>query len=107
DNAVFAIPAARIGLGYGDVEPLMQTVGPGWAAEILFTGRRLSAVEAVAAGLVNRVVAAGDLEASADGLARTIADNAPLSVATAKAALRQYRRCSTERDEGLGSALVA
>ena len=60
DVSTFAIPAARLGLGYGfgGVRALMRVVNPAVASEMLFSARRLSAAEAAAAGLVNRVVPA-------------------------------------------------
>ena len=108
DDAQFAVPAARLGLGYGmrGVETLVEAVGLSWAAEILFSARRLSAAEALQAGLVNRVVPAGDLEAEIMALAQSIAANAPLTVAACKAALREARRPPAERDRELVAALV-
>ena len=49
------------------------------AAEILFSGRRIDAAEALRIGLVNHVVPKNGLEDSVHELARDIADNAPLS----------------------------
>ena len=85
------IPAARLGLGYGygGVENLERLVGPARAADILFTARRLDAAEALQIGLVNRVVAVDDLDSAVRDLAGTIAANAPLTVRTVKAALRE------------------
>jgi enoyl-CoA hydratase/carnithine racemase len=99
-DARFGIPAARLGLGYafGGVEALVSLVGPAWTAEILFSARRLSAEEALRAGLVNRVVPPESLEAETMALARTIAGNAPLTVRAAKAALKEARRDPAERD---------
>ena len=90
DDAQFGIPAARLGLGYGygGVEVLVNLVGPAAANEILFSARRFSADEALRMGLVNRVVAASALEPAVVELARTIADNAPLTVRAAKFAIR-------------------
>ena len=58
DASTFAIPAARLGLGYGfgGVRTLMQYVNPAIAAELLYSARRFTADEARVAGLVNRVV---------------------------------------------------
>jgi enoyl-CoA hydratase len=108
DDGQFAIPAAKLGLGYGSsgVEMLLAVVGSGWASEILFTGRRLSADEALRIGLVNRVVAAADLEASVRELADTIAANAPLTVKAAKAAIRDAQRDPAERNVAAIEALV-
>jgi enoyl-CoA hydratase/carnithine racemase len=100
DDAQFAVPAARLGLGYplAGVAALADVVGSAWAAEILFSARRLSAEEALRIGLVNRVVAADRLPAEVDALARQIAANAPLTVAACKAALRELARPAERRD---------
>ena len=70
EGSQFAVPAARLGLGYafGGVEELVALVGPSWAAEILFSARRLSSDEALRIGLVNRVVPADELEAQVRAL---------------------------------------
>jgi enoyl-CoA hydratase len=96
----FGVPAARLGLGYGfdGVEALADLVGPAWTAEILFSARRLDAAEALQIGLVNRVVSADRLEAEVMERARTIRDNAPLTIAAREAALRQAGRSSNQRD---------
>jgi enoyl-CoA hydratase/carnithine racemase len=100
DDSQFGIPAARLGLGYGygAVEALMSVVGPAATAEILFSARRLSAREALAIGLVNRVVPAERLGAEVMDLARIIVQNAPLTIAACKAAIREARRDSDKRD---------
>lgn len=108
DDSVFAVPAARLGLGYGfgGVEQLVQLVGPSWASEILFSARRLSAAEAVQAGLVNRVVPPEILEDEVFGLAGSIRDNAPLTVTALKVAIREARRAPDRRDLDRVAALV-
>ncbi len=90
EDSRFAIPAARLGIGYpvSLTHALQRAVGPGYAAEILFTGRAISSIEALGSGLVNRLLPAGTLEQATRELAATIAANAPLSVRAAKAALR-------------------
>jgi len=100
EDAQFAIPAARLGLGYGfaGVEALVDLVGRGWASEILFSGRRLTAAEALRIGLVNHVVAVDELRGSAMTLATTIGQNAPLTVAACKVAIGQTRIASDRRD---------
>ena len=66
DNSVFAVPAARLGLGYGytGIKRLADVVGPSFAKEIFFTARKFSTDEAAAMGLINRVVPAAELEAA-------------------------------------------
>jgi enoyl-CoA hydratase len=100
DDATFGVPAARLGLGYGygGVSALMAIVGPAFAAEILFSARRLSAAEALQCGLVNRVVAVPDLEETVMTLARMITANAPLTIAACKAAIREAGRSPERRD---------
>jgi len=100
EDSQFGVPAAKLGLGYayGGVEELMGIVGPAWTAEILFSARRLSAEEAQAIGLVNRVVPVEDLESTVRELAATIAANAPLTVQACKAAIREARKDPGARD---------
>jgi enoyl-CoA hydratase/carnithine racemase len=100
EGSQFGVPAARLGLGYGygGVEKLVQVAGPAWAAEILFSARRLTHDEALRAGIVNRVVPGGDLEAQVGELAATIAANAPLTVKALKSALRETQKDPAKRD---------
>ncbi|MEA3020722.1 MAG: enoyl-CoA hydratase [Actinomycetota bacterium] len=108
DDSQFGVPAARLGLGYGfgGVHQLMELVGPAWASEILFSARRLSAQEAKDIGLVNRVVAVDALRDEVTTLAASIRDNAPLTVASLKAAIREARRPPDARDLGRVAAMV-
>jgi enoyl-CoA hydratase len=93
EDARFGIPAARLGAGYPleGVQKLVAQVGPAHASDILFSGRRFGAEEALAMGLVNRVVPADELHPVVMAQARSIADNAPLTVAAAKFAIAQAR----------------
>ncbi len=89
DDGQFGIPAARLGLGYGfsGIQVLVGLVGPANANEIMMSARRLSASEALAMGLVNRVMPVDQLDQAVDELAAQIAANAPLTVKAAKAAI--------------------
>ncbi len=64
DNSRFAVPAAKLGLGYGysGLKRLVDIVGPAFAKEIFYTARQFDAEEARIMGLVNRVVPAAELE---------------------------------------------
>jgi len=108
DDAQFGVPAARLGLGYGygGVKQLVDTVGAGWTAEILFSGRRLTADVAERIGLVNRVVPVDRLEDEVLDLARAIAANAPLTIAACKAAIREARRDPDRRNLERVAAMV-
>ena len=90
-SAMFSIPAARLSIGYAvhGTNKLVATVGHAVAREILFTARRYNAQEAAEIGLVNRVMPDGELEAYVRGVAATLADNAPLSIATSKSIIEQ------------------
>src|SRR4051794_16699219 len=68
---------------------LVQLVGRERASELLFTGRRVDAQEALRIGLVSRVVAHDQLMDTALELAATIAARPPLAVAKLKAGLRE------------------
>jgi enoyl-CoA hydratase/carnithine racemase len=89
DRASFGIPAARLGivLGVDELRRLASLVGVASAKEILVTGRRFDATEALRIGLVNQVVPADELEETTFALARQIAENAPTAVAATKALL--------------------
>ncbi|HEX4196273.1 MAG TPA: enoyl-CoA hydratase [Caulobacteraceae bacterium] len=91
EDARFAIPAARLGLGYGfdGLKALADLVGPSFAKEIMFTARQFDAAEALRIGLVNRVASSGELEAAVRDTAAMIARNAPLTVKAAKMAVRE------------------
>lgn len=81
-GAKFGIPAARLGLGYAapGVRKLMELVGPAFTKEIFFTARHFSADEAQEMGLVNRVVADGDLETYTRQYCTMIGENAPMTM---------------------------
>lgn len=88
-DAVFGIPAGRLGVGYPPpaLAYAVAALGPMRAKELFFTARRIDAAEADRLGLLTRLVAAVDLEAEAMALAGTIAGNAPLTLRAAKAGI--------------------
>ncbi|MGE0765584.1 MAG: enoyl-CoA hydratase [Hyphomicrobiaceae bacterium] len=89
DDSVFAVPAARLGLGYryGGMKRLVDVVGASYAKEIFFTARKFNAAEALQMGLVNRVVPVAGLESYVKDYTGRIAENAPLTMKTAKMAI--------------------
>ena len=82
----FAIPAAKLGIGYNPrwVRPLLALCSKAAVKELLFTGRRFSAADGLDMGLINRIYSAEALEEEVLKIAAEIANNAPLSVAAAK-----------------------
>jgi enoyl-CoA hydratase len=86
DNSRFGVPAARLGLGYGytGIKRLVDVVGPSFAKEIFFTARQFDSAEALAMGLVNRVLPEAELENYVKNYADTISENAPLTVNSVK-----------------------
>jgi enoyl-CoA hydratase/carnithine racemase len=108
DDGQFAIPAARLGLGYGfaGIQKLTGLVGPAMANEIMLSARRFDASEAAAMGLVNRVVPVDALDAAVGELASQIAANAPLTVRAAKAAIVEASKDPDRRDVGRVDAMV-
>jgi enoyl-CoA hydratase len=101
DDAVFAIPAARLGLGYSasGLALLVHVVGAAAAKEIFFTARRFSAAEALRMGLVNGVVPKPDLDADVHTMAEEIASNAPLTLRSAKLILGELIKDAGHRDQ--------
>jgi enoyl-CoA hydratase/carnithine racemase len=91
EGARLGMPLARIGLvpGFPLGQKLLEIIGPAHTRHLLLTGRPVDARRALEIGMVHEVVAAADLEAATATLARTLADNAPLSLAGIKAMIRR------------------
>lgn len=108
EGSTFAVPAGRLGVGYGyrGVTMLTDVISPAYAAELLLTARRFSAGEALQAGIVNQVVPAADLRTRTAEITSAIASNAPLTLAACKAALREARKPEADRDLNRVSELV-
>lgn len=91
ENAVFSIPAARLGLGYPPrmVRALLSVLPPPRAKDLLFTARKLKAHEAHAFGLVNNVFPLSIFNEETLKIAKQISENAPLTIKAAKAAINE------------------
>ncbi len=107
-DSEFGIPAAKLGIAYSFemVRKLVSLVGPAHARTMLMTGNRMDAKEAERIGLVNKLVSDEDLNETVLGLARTIADNAPLSTRAAKLAVNEAVKSEAERDAAAVNAAV-
>ena len=88
-NARFAQPETGLGItpGFGGTQRLPRLVGAGIAKELIYSCRQIKADEALAIGLVNKVVEPENLMEEAMKLANRIATNAPIAVANAKKAI--------------------
>ena len=108
EKSRFALPAAKLGLGYGfgGLKRLVDTVGPGAARDIVFSARMIPAGEAYAIGLVQRVVPDGALAETVTEYARTVAANAPLTVKGMKLIVNEVLKPEAERDLALCQELV-
>ena len=100
EGSQFAIPAAKLGLGYGypGIKRLVDVVGPSFAKELFFTARRFDAEEARVMGLVNRVVEDGKVAEAAEETARMIASNAPMTVTSVKYIVGETVKDESVRD---------
>jgi len=89
-EARFSANFARLGFhqGFGLSVTLPRLVGPQAAAELLYTGRRITGDEAVRIGLADRLVPLGEERGAAHELAREIAMSAPLAVRSIRSTLR-------------------
>ena len=99
-NARFAVPAAKLGLGYDfpGLRRLVDVVGPSFAKEIFYTARQFDAAEAKDMGFANRVVPEEEIEAYVKNYAETIAANAPLTVNSIKFIVGEVMKDESKRD---------
>lgn len=96
ENAVFAQPEVGLGIppGWGGTQRLVRAVGEGFAAEMIYTGRRVKADEALRVGLVNRVVPQGEVMEAARLAAVAIANNAGGAVRLSKRLIQRSREAA-------------
>jgi enoyl-CoA hydratase len=107
-DAVFSIPAARLGLGYrySAMKNLVDLIGPGAAKDLFFTARRVDAAEAKSLGLISRVCEADQLPALLEDYTSALAANAPITVRAGKAITAQILKPSPEVDMELCQTLI-
>jgi enoyl-CoA hydratase/carnithine racemase/AcrR family transcriptional regulator len=90
ETAELGLPETAVGLvpGGGGTQLLTRRAGPGVAADLIFTARRVSAEEARRLGVVDRLAERGAAQATALALALSVAKNSPVAVRAAKRAMR-------------------
>lgn len=90
EDAMFRMPAARLGLGYAlrGMAQIVNGVGPARAAELFYTARAFDAAEAERIGMVHKCHPAHRLDEEIDSIVSAIANNAPLTLRAAKLGIR-------------------
>ena len=91
EDTVFFLPETGLGMipGVGGTQTAPRVIGLGRAMDMVLTGKRVDAQEALGIGLVNRVVPRETLLTAAKALAYTLAEHDPRVTALAKRAIRQ------------------
>ena len=91
EDAAFGFPEVKLGVipGFGGTQRLSRRIGVGRALEFVMSGNMIKAEQALAMGLVNRIMSAEALLPAAIKTAQTIASRGPLAVAKAKALIAQ------------------
>ncbi len=95
EHAFFSQPEVTLGItpGWGGTQRVPRLIGISRAKELLFTGRRIGAQEALSWGLVNRVVPKEELMDTAMDMARYICAAAPIAVRNTKFAINSGAQC--------------
>jgi enoyl-CoA hydratase len=109
DNSKFGVPAAKLGLGYAftGIKKLVDVVGPSFAKEIFYTARQFTAPEALAMGLVNRMLPEVELDKYVKDYAETIGGNAPMTVDSVKFIVGETVKPESKRNMQKCADLVA
>lgn len=107
-SAQFAIPAARLGLGYGvmHIKHLLDVAGASNAMDMLASADRYSADEALRMGLVNRIFAIERFNETVGAYVEQIAANAPLTIRAAKHTIRDLVRLPSDTDLAGSEAMI-
>jgi enoyl-CoA hydratase len=109
DGVRMGAPDISLGIcpGWGGTIRLARIVGEGFARELIFSGRLISADEALRIGLVNRVVPHNQVSREAYQLADLLASQAPIAVAYAKRCMNSARSADMDALSELESGLFA
>ena len=100
EKSKFAMPAAKLSLGYpfSSIKRLFDVMGPGMAKHFMFTAEKISASEALACGLVQKLVSEENIETYVRDYALTISHNAPLTIKAMKQIGIEILKNPNERD---------
>ena len=100
EKSKFAMPAAKLSLGYpfSSIKRLFDVMGPGMAKHFMFTAEKISATEALACGLVQKLISEDSIDSYVKDYALTIANNAPLTIKAMKQIGIEILKTPDERD---------
>jgi enoyl-CoA hydratase/carnithine racemase len=100
EHAQLALPEASVGLlpCAGGTQNLARLVGEGWAKRMILCGERIGAAQALAIGLVEEVVPAGQALAAALALAAKVARQSPSSITACKSLIQAGRSLPTQHN---------
>ncbi|SHE38231.1 enoyl-CoA hydratase [Modicisalibacter ilicicola DSM 19980] len=109
DNAIFGQPEVNLGVipGFGGTQRLPRRVGPAMALDLIITGRKIDAAEALRIGLVNRVVPVGKLEVAAAELTQQFVMNGRQAIRDAKRAIHDGMKQDLDSALALETSLFA
>jgi enoyl-CoA hydratase len=109
DNAVFRMPAARLGIGYSfeGLGRVIDLIGPANASDIFLSARRFNAGEALRLGFVQQVLPLAEFAAASRAYLTLMAENAPLSLLAMKRSTRAWLQPAAERDMAAVRAAIA
>ncbi len=108
DDAVFRMPAARLGVGYpaAGIERFVAVLGAANTTDIFISARTFGADEAYRLGFANRVVPADVIEQTVAEYCKKVAENAPLTIAAARAAVREAVSNPVRRDAAAAQRVI-
>jgi enoyl-CoA hydratase len=107
EGSKYGIPAARLSIVYPAeaIAQLVDLVGPAYAKDILYSARTIGDREALAIGLIQRLVPVAELERITYDYLQVVAENAPLSVRGSKATIQAHLAGFTEESRARLRAL--
>ena len=109
EAARFALPAARLGLGYGytGLKRFIDAIGPSNTRDIFYSARQVEAAEAKAMGIVGKVLPDSELGPFVTSYAAGIAANAPMTIAAIKRITSEVLKDPAARDLKACADMVA
>ncbi len=98
EDARFCVPAARLGIGYGNIALMIKKLGVGPTSDILMLARVVDADEALRLGIANRIWRQAGFEEGVATALRTIAGNAPLTLQAIRRGIAELMKADADRD---------